>query len=100
MSVISIAKPPVTDVDQVRKVIAAACTPEEPEGLLHRYVGAGDDGSVRVIAHWESRELALQFMTTRLGPALASVLAPEPAGMPEVTWVDVADSYDRPSLHA
>ena len=93
MSVITIAKPPVRDVAQVRQVIATACSPEEPEGLLHRFVGPDDDGSVRVIAHWESRELALQFFATRLGPAIAQVLAPEPAGMPEVIWVDVADSY-------
>ena len=100
MSVITIAKPPVTDVDQVRQIIAKACSPEEPEGLLQRFVGPGDDGSVRVVAHWESRELALQFFTTRLGPAIASLQAPEPAGMPEVVWVEVADSYERPSLHA
>jgi hypothetical protein len=100
MSVISIAKPPVNDVDQVRQVIAAACTPEEPEGLLHRSIGTGDDGAVRVIAHWESRDHAMQFFATRLGPALATVLAPEPAGVPEVLWVEVADLYERPSLHA
>ncbi len=93
MSVITIAKPPVRDVAQVRQVIATACSPEEPEGLLHRFVGPDEHRSDRLIAHSETRHLAPHLFATRLGPAIAQVLAPEPAGMPEVIWVDVADSY-------
>lgn len=97
MSVITIATPPVTDPELLRRVMTEA---GEPAGLLHRFLGRTEDGSLRVVAHWESRDAALQFFATRLGPAIASVMTPEPAGMPEVTWLDVADVYERASLHA
>ena len=102
MTVITIAKPPAGSLAQLEQIIAEACRPEEPAGLLARYAGAADDGTLRVVAEWESREAALQFFAGRLGPAVAAVLAPEPAGMPEITWVDVQPtvSYVRDSLHA
>ena len=95
MTVITIAKPPVNDLETLRRVIETACSPEEPAGLLHRFAGQSDDGSLRVVAEWESREHALAFMADKLGPAVAQVLAPEPAGAPEVTWVELADRYSR-----
>ena len=99
MSVITIAKPPFANLEMFRKVMAAQ-GPDEPAGLLARWVGTGDDGATRIVAHWESREQALEFFANRLGPALAKVLAPEPVGLPEVTWVEVQDVYERASLHA
>lgn len=99
MSVITIAKPPFGNLETFQKVMAAQGD-GEPAGLIWRQVGTGDDGALRVIAHWESKEHALEFFATRLGPALAKVLAPEPVGMPETTWVEVQDSYERASLHA
>ena len=102
MSVITIAKPPASGLEQLEQIIDRACRPEEPAGLLARFAGAADDGSLRVIAHWESREAALDFVANRLGPAVAAVLAPEPAGRPEVTWMEVTPtvSYATDSLHA
>ena len=100
MSVITIAKPPVDDLATLHRVIETACSPEEPAGLLHRFAGQADDGTLRVVAEWESREHAIDFMANKLGPAVAQLLAPEPAGAPEVTWVEVADRYARESLHA
>lgn len=100
MSVITIAKPPFGNLDTFRQVMAAQGE-GEPDGLISRWVGTGDDGALRIVAHWESKELALQFFATRLGPALAKALGPEPAGLPETTWVEVQDVYERtPSLQA
>jgi hypothetical protein len=101
MSVITIAKPPVAGLDLLQQAIERASQPE-PAGLLARYAGQADDGTVRVVAHWESREAALDFFANRLGPVVASLLAPEPAGMPEVVWMDVVEavSYPRGSRHA
>ena len=102
MSVITIAKPPVTDLAQLQAVIEAACRPDEPAGLLARFAGPADDGTLRVVAAWESREHAMQFFAERLGPAVATLMGPEPAGLPEATWVEVRDevSYARDSLQA
>lgn len=102
MTVITIAKPPAGDLAHLQQIIDLACRPEEPAGLLARYAGAADDGTLRVVAHWETREAALDFFANRLGPAVAQALAPEPAGRPEVTWFDVTPSvsYTAESLHA
>ncbi|MFN2539482.1 MAG: hypothetical protein ABR549_15205 [Mycobacteriales bacterium] len=99
MSVITIAKPPFGNLETFRKVMAAQGD-SEPDGLIWRQVGTDGDGTLRIVAHWESKEQALEFFSTRLGPALAAALAPEPVGMPETVWVEVQDSYERGSLHA
>lgn len=52
---------------------------------------AGDE--FRVIAVWESEEHADRFFREVLGPILARVLGPEPAGAPAVTGVEVLREF-------
>ena len=89
---ITIAKPPLTSVEQFKAVQAA--TPGEPDGLQARYVAAGD-GEMRIVAVWESKAHADRFFAETLGPALARALGPEPLGKPEVIGLEVASEYVR-----
>ena len=66
----------------------------EPDGLEARYVGTAS-GTLRVVTSWESKAHADRFFAEKLGPALAKVLGPEPAGAPEVIGIDVVRSYVR-----
>jgi hypothetical protein len=93
MQWIAVATPPfgaIEQFDQVMEQLGA----EEPEGLEARYVGTTGDG-IRVVTLWESKEHADRFFADRLGPALANVLAPEPAGRPEILGINVARTYTR-----
>ena len=92
MSWIVIATPPFTTLEQFDAVTAEVG--EEPEGLEARYVGT-TDGEVRVISLWESKQHADRFMNERLGPALAKVLGPAPAGAPRYYGINVARAYSR-----
>jgi hypothetical protein len=89
---IAVATPPVSSIEQFDQVMGQLGT--EPEGLEARYVGTTGD-SLRVVTLWESKAHADRFFTERLGPALAKVLGPEPAGNPEVLGMDVARAYTR-----
>ena len=60
-----------------------------------RYVGTGDDGKLRIVGVWESKEHADRFFAERLGPVLAEALGSESVGKPEVIGIDVAHSYVR-----
>lgn len=90
MQWITVAKPPMNDIALFDKICAAA---GEPEGMLFRYAGTGSDGWLRVIVGWNSREQADRFFAETLGPALARLLGPEPAGRPEVVGVAVERSF-------
>jgi hypothetical protein len=92
MQWIAIATPPFGSIEQFDQVMSTLG--HEPDGLEARYVGSTGDG-LRVVTLWESREHADRFFTERLGPALAKVLGPDPAGTPEVIGVDVARTYTR-----
>jgi hypothetical protein len=92
MSWITIAKPPLTSVDQFNAVLAGQGG--EPDGLQARYVGA-TDGEMRIVAVWESKAHADRFFAETLGPALAKALGPEPVGRPEVLGLEVAHQYVR-----
>jgi hypothetical protein len=83
--------PPFGSIEQLEKVLATM--KEEPAGLQARYVGTADDGKLRFVALWESKEHAGQFFAERLGPLLAKALGLEPVGRPEVIGIDVARSY-------
>jgi hypothetical protein len=92
MQWIAVATPPFASIEQFDRVMSQLGG--EPEGLEARYVGTAEDG-LRVVTLWESKAHADQFFTNRLGPALAKVLGPEPAGNPTVVGIDVARTYTR-----
>lgn len=85
-----VATPPFADVVLFDAVTAAA---GEPVGLRARYCGAAD-GTLRVITIWESREHAERFVRAQLGPAMASVLGPEPAGRPEMVGLELVRAWE------
>jgi hypothetical protein len=91
MQWITVATPPFGSIEQFDKVLAQR--EEEPAGLQARYVGAADDGKLRIVVLWESKERADRFFAERLGPLLAKALGPEPVGRPEVIGIEVARSY-------
>jgi hypothetical protein len=93
MQWITVATPPLGSIEQFDKV--RAHLGEEPAGLHASYVGTADDGKLRIVALWESKEHADRFITETLGPILAMALGPEPVGRPEVIGIDVARSYVR-----
>jgi hypothetical protein len=95
MQWIAVAIPPYESIEQFDKVMDQVGG--EPEGLEARYVGSTDDG-LRVVTLWDSKEHADRFFADRLGPALAKVLGPEPAGTPQVLGIDVARTYVRPPV--
>ena len=88
---ITVATPPFGSIERFDEVVARVG--ERPDGMLARYAGATEDGSLRVISLWESKAHADRFMTERLGPALATVLGPEPAGTPQALGVEVSRAY-------
>ncbi|MEV0288969.1 hypothetical protein AB0H36_33030 [Kribbella sp. NPDC050820] len=93
MQWIAVATPPFTAIEQFDKVLDQLGE-EQADGLEARYVGTTADG-LRVVTLWTTREHADRFFAERLGPALAKVLGPEPAGRPEILGIDVARSYTR-----
>src|SRR5918998_4582769 len=92
MQWIAVATPPFGSIEQFDAVLAQLG--EEPDGLEARYVGTAN-GTLRVVTLWESKAHANRFFAEKLGPALAKVLGPEPAGAPEVVGIDVVRSYVR-----
>ena len=88
---ITVATPPFTDIERFDEVVAHIG--QDPDGMLARYAGATEDGSLRVVSLWESKAHADRFATERLGPALAAVLGPEPAGAPLGLGIDVSRTY-------
>lgn len=97
MQWITVSTPAFSSIEQFDAVQAAvqAELGGEPDGLQGRYVGTADDGTLRVVALWESKAHADRFRTQTLGPALAKALGPEPIGAPTVDEIDVARSYVR-----
>ena len=90
---ITVATPPFGSIEQFDKVHTQLG--ERPAGLQARYVGTADDGKVRVVALWESKEHADRFFAETLGPTLARALGPELVGRPEVIGIEVVRSYIR-----
>ena len=66
MQWITVATPPFGSIEQFDKVHTQLG--EEPAGLQARYVGTADDGKLRVVALWESKEHADRFFAETLGP--------------------------------
>ena len=88
---ITVATPPFRSIEQFDQVVAQIGDP--PDGMLTRYAGTTEDGSLRVVSVWESKAHSDRFMMERLGPALATVLGPEPSGAPQALGIDVSRSY-------
>jgi hypothetical protein len=91
MQWMTIATPPLESVEQFDVLLAGQSA--EPDGLDARYVGTTENGELRIVAVWESKTCADKFFTHTLGPALAKVLGPEPAGEPEVVGIAVVRAY-------
>jgi heme-degrading monooxygenase HmoA len=92
MQYIAVATPAFSSIEQFDRL-----TDElggEPEGLQARYVGSAGD-QLCVVSLWESQEDADRFFADRLGPALAKILGPDPAGTPDVRGMEVVRSYTR-----
>jgi hypothetical protein len=94
---ITIATPPFTSIEQFDDVVAHVG--ERPDGMLARYAGTTDDGSLRVVSLWESKAHADRFVAERLGPALAAVLGPEPEGATLGTGVEVSRAFTPEAVH-
>ncbi len=93
MSWITIATPSFSTLDEVDAVLAQLDGP--PEGMEARYIGATENGELRVISHWESKGHAERFFVEKLGPAVAKAHGPEPQGAAELTGIEVARTYVR-----
>ncbi|GHH34559.1 hypothetical protein [Lentzea cavernae] len=85
---LTIATPPTRSLDQLDAVMGATA----PEGLRARYACQAD-GDFRIIAVWDSKEHADRFFREVLGPVLARVLGPEPAGAPAMTGMEVLREF-------
>ena len=96
MQWIAVATPPFTAIEQFDRVLDQLGE-DQVDGLEARYVGTSADG-LRVVTLWASKEHADRFFADRLGPTLAKVLGPEPAGRPEILGIEVARSYTRQAV--
>jgi len=94
MQWITVATPPFPSIEQFDKVTESV-DEARPEGMEGRYVGTTNDGKLRVVTLWATKDHADRFFANTLGPALAKVLGPEPIGRPEVYGIDVQRSYVR-----
>src|SRR5215204_2824569 len=93
MQYITVAIPPLGGIERFDKVVANLGEPAE--GMVARYAGNAQDGTLRVVSLWESKAHADRFFAERLGPALAEVLGPEPVGVPEAIGIEVSRHYSR-----
>jgi hypothetical protein len=92
MQWITVGAPPFR-IEQYDQVFAQL--DEQPAGLQTRYVGTDDDGKVRIVAVWESKEQADRFFAEMRGPLLVQALGSEAVDSPDVIGIEVAHSYVR-----
>ena len=90
---ITVATPPFDSIETFDEVRAQIGT--EPAGLEARYVGRADDGKLRSITVWRSKEDADRFFTETLRPALAKVLGSDPVGPADRIDIEVQRTYVR-----
>jgi hypothetical protein len=93
MQWIAVATPPFRSLETLDAVMSRLGG--APEGLQARYAGRTGTGELRVVTVWDSQSHADRFFAERLGPALAEVLGPEPAGAPTVLGIEVERAYVR-----
>jgi hypothetical protein len=67
---------------------------EWPAGLITHLTGLVEGGSAYVIEVWESQEAQVEFMQSRLGPAMA---AGGVTATPKVTWARLI-GHQNPGL--
>jgi hypothetical protein len=89
---IAIGTPPFTSIETFDAVCARFGG--EPAGLQARYVGTVGD-ELRIVMIWASKDDADRFFVDTLGPALAAVLGPEPAGRPTIVGFEPERTYER-----
>ena len=85
---LTIATPPTKSLEQLDQAMGATV----PDGLRARYACQAD-GEFRVIAVWETKDHADRFFREVLGPILARVLGPTPAGAPAVSGMEVLREF-------
>ncbi|HEX8868019.1 MAG TPA: hypothetical protein VF821_20330 [Lentzea sp.] len=85
---LTIATPPTQSLEKLDQAMGAAI----PDGLRARYACRSDD-KFQIIAVWETKDHADRFFREVLGPILARVLGPEPAGAPSVTGMEVLREF-------
>ncbi len=95
MQWITVGTPPQS-LEQVDAVLAQL--PGPPEGMEARYIARTEDGELRIVTLWESKQHAERFFAEDLGPALARALGPEPAGTSRLVGLDVIRQYVRPPV--
>ena len=83
---------PIGTIENLEKLMATIG--HEPEGLAARFAGM-IDGKLGIVAVWDSRDAADRFFGSELGPALRTVLGPEPSGFPVQHGLDVLHEYIR-----
>jgi hypothetical protein len=90
MAICRIIEPGATpeQYDQVRERIGVGPDSPPPGARLH-LAARGDDGKIRIIEVWESREQAEQWTEQNVRPAREAV-APE-APEPTITYYEVHD---------
>ena len=74
MQWVTVAIPPFESIEQFDKVSAQLGEP--PDGLQARYFGTADDGQLRYVALWESKEHAERFSPRRSAPRSQGRSAP------------------------
>jgi len=91
MSWITVATPSFASITQIDAVLSQLDGP--PEGMEARYIGTADDGKLRVVSVWQSKDHAQRFLTEKLGPAVARALGPEPVGAADLLGINVERTY-------
>ena len=93
MAWITVATPSFASIEQIDAVLAQL--DGVPDGEEEHHIGTADDGTLRVVALWQSKAHAERFFAEKLGPAVAKALGPEPVGASEILGIDVQRSYVR-----
>jgi len=94
MTYIAVATPSFDSIEQFDRVVGRIG--RTPDGLEARYVGAADDGRLRVVTVWESRTHSQRFFTETLRPLLERELGLRPdGGGVEVLGIEVAREFVR-----
>ncbi len=93
MAWITVATPSFASIEQLDAVLAQL--DGAPDGEEEHYIGTANDGTLRVVALWQSKAHAERFFAEKLGPAVAKALGPEPVGASEILGIDVQRSYVR-----
>jgi hypothetical protein len=78
-------------VNELLGVDMAAGTGDLPPGLAQHTAAASGDGLL-VMELWDSQDAATEFLTSRLGAALAQAGVPEPTRM---EWLTLEGSFVR-----